>query len=428
MSRIPDDPADDTLREQLDLELDGLPEKYRRPIILFHLEGRSLEETAASLGSPVGTVGAWLSRGRELLRGRLSRRGAGAVTGAVLAALLGREASARTAGWGFARAAARAAAGGAVSPAVHHLTQGALNMMLFAKLKAAGIALVAASAFVAANAGLFSGAGAPLAAATPTSPSISDPAPLQELPQVRVTFEATERAPSPFPETAELVGHWKFDDEKGSATVADASGRGANGKIMGSAVLAEGKLGGALKVDGKGYVEIPNSEDLDKLQEGSFTISAWFKPENVPPGTESANDAQYTLVAKTGWHLGLTYTNEKKFVMTHWLAGEKPEEPVWTGTGAWNDEYEPGRWYHVVGTVDRAAGLVAIYVNGESMNTQDFKANAAPKKYEKETWKIGMASPGAAQWAWPAKGSIDDVRLYNRALSAAEVKSLYDGK
>ena len=87
--------SDDALREMLDGELDGLPEKYRRPLILFHLEGKSLEETAAELGSPAGTVGAWLSRGRELLRRRLVRRGAGAVTGALLAAFLAREASAQ---------------------------------------------------------------------------------------------------------------------------------------------------------------------------------------------------------------------------------------------------------------------------------------------------------------------------------------------
>src|SRR5258706_363545 len=107
------DGADDALRELLDGELDGLPEKYRRPLLLFHLEGKSLEETARALGSPTGTVGAWLSRGRELLRRRLAKRGAGALSGALLAAFLVREASARTASWGFARAAARAAAGGA---------------------------------------------------------------------------------------------------------------------------------------------------------------------------------------------------------------------------------------------------------------------------------------------------------------------------
>jgi hypothetical protein len=263
-------------------------------------------------------------------------------------------------------------------------------------------------------------ASAPVAAAV----RVAAP-PLVETP---ITFEAFEPVASPFAPTADLVGHWKLDDAKGSATAADAAGK-ADGKVVGGAVFAEGKVGGALKCDGKGgHVELPNSEELDKLQEGSYSIAAWFKPEAVPPGTESANDASYGIVLKTGWHLGLNYTNEKKFLMTHWLAGDKPEEPVWTGTGAWDEEYEPGHWYHVTGVVDKAGGKVMIYLNGELKNTAEFTPNAAAKKYDKETWKIGIGRPGAENWAWPAKGSIDDVRLYNRAITAAEVKALAEAK
>src|SRR6185436_17756604 len=214
--------SDEALREMLDGELDGLPEKYRRPLILFHLEEKSLEETAAALGSPTGTVGAWLSRGRELLRRRLVRRGAGAVTGGLLAAFLAREASAHAAGWGFARAAARAAAGGAASPSVVTLTQGALNMMLFAKLKAAAVALIAAGAFLGANSALFTRHPAAAEASAPSSLARSVEVPA--IVETPITFEPFERAESPFPATSDLVAHWKFDDEKGSTTAADATG------------------------------------------------------------------------------------------------------------------------------------------------------------------------------------------------------------
>src|SRR5262245_59237914 len=81
------------LQPVLDDELNRLPEKYRVPLVLCYLEGRTNEETGRLLGLPVGTVKSRLARARERLRGRLSRRGL-SVAPALLATTLVRRAAA----------------------------------------------------------------------------------------------------------------------------------------------------------------------------------------------------------------------------------------------------------------------------------------------------------------------------------------------
>lgn len=179
--------------------------------------------------------------------------------------------------------------------------------------------------------------------------------------------------------------------------------------------------GPGLKFDpasGEGYAEIANSPSVEKLQEGNYTLTAWFKPLAEPAGTGWANDASYGIVVKAGYHLGLSYSHGKRFVMTHWLKGEKGASAESGGM------FDPGKFYHLAGVVDRSAGTVKLYVDGHLEGQASFPVNAAARPYGATPWRLGIAKPGAEGYRWSAHGIIGEVSMLKTALAAEQVKML----
>jgi RNA polymerase sigma factor (sigma-70 family) len=149
-----DSPVERDWQPILDEEIDRLPERYRRPVVLCHLQGCTLAEAARQLGCPRGTVAVRLVRARQRLRLRLTRRGV-VLTAALSVALAG----GRTAPAALVKATVRSALGYALDGAasalpapVLTLTEGVLRAMFLSKLKFATTALLA-TALVGAGAG-----------------------------------------------------------------------------------------------------------------------------------------------------------------------------------------------------------------------------------------------------------------------------------
>jgi uncharacterized protein (TIGR03382 family) len=229
-------------------------------------------------------------------------------------------------------------------------------------------------------------------------------------------------------------GYWALDEIQGPSAF-DAAG-GGHGTWNGTPTRLGSALptvsyanSGALGFSDAGadqFVALPNTTALDTLQSDSYSISAWFRPASVPPGTAGANNANYAIVCKAGWHEGLLYDNARQFMFQHWTVNAAGES-VWNGTGTWGVTHAPGSWYHVVGTWDRAAGLVSIYVNGTRRGQTAWAANAPNRDFGTTPWRIGIAGPAYVNYKWQANGAIDDVRLYGYALSAIQVETLAAG-
>lgn len=131
------------VRRELDAAFEHLPEKYRAPLILCYLEGKTNAEAAHELGWPIGSISKRLARGRELLRRRMAQRGT-LLTAGMFAALLTENAT--TAATPAPLAAATTAAmrllaagqgtiASCTSPSVAALTRGVLRVMRLVKLR-----------------------------------------------------------------------------------------------------------------------------------------------------------------------------------------------------------------------------------------------------------------------------------------------------
>jgi RNA polymerase sigma factor (sigma-70 family) len=165
----------DDVRPIIDEEVNRLPEKYRRPIVLCYFEGKTYEEVARLLGWPAGTASTRLARARALLRGRLTRRGLALSSGALAAGLAQAPVSsaevcllAESTVYAALRLGIQPGAAG-ISSQVVALTEGVVRTMLRRKMKTmAGVLLAVSMTFGGAGLVYRHGLGGPVSAADPS--------------------------------------------------------------------------------------------------------------------------------------------------------------------------------------------------------------------------------------------------------------------
>lgn len=197
---------------------------------------------------------------------------------------------------------------------------------------------------------------------------------------------------------ANLVGWWKFD---GRGTVeTDASGAGNNAQII-NATRVNGKSGGAVDIASGDYVLVADDASLDIS--GDMSITFWVNADTI-----TANDP---LIRKSGAYL-IRFKAGGDIQL--FLYGR--EDPNANNYHDFDVNVSSGVWEHV-GVVVNSSD-VYVYKNGSQEDTTTFSGST--------TITAGVLDMGRGAGNDFTDGKLDDTRIYSRALTAAEIKSIYD--
>ena len=207
-------------------------------------------------------------------------------------------------------------------------------------------------------------------------------------------------------EPAGLDLHLSLDEGQGNSA-SDSIDSGRKGAVKGSSHWVDGKFGKAFRLDGKNYIEFGDHANFDRTD--AFSFGAWIRPEGNGAPLAKMNDGNKFR----GWDLYLNGGNVGMHLISAW-----PNDALKVMS---NGKVQNGKWNHVFVTHDgsgTAAG-VKVYINGKSQGLKVEQNNLRSSTRSKASLKIGRRQPGS-----PYKGQIDDVRIYGRALSGAEVAAL----
>jgi len=206
-----------------------------------------------------------------------------------------------------------------------------------------------------------------------------------------------------------LVGYWPMNE--GTSTRAkDFSGSGNNGVLTSfptNPTWVDGRRGKALNFDGSDdFINLQDSTSLDLTTRA--TISVWVKLDK-----NNNTNGQAIIGRNTNGYILAIYSP------TYGVTANR-NKITWSKNGVdeivSNSTVTLGRWFHIVATHDN--GTRKIYVNGLEDGTGSAKANFNALS---DAMFIGKQSAAG----WNFQGTIDDLRLYNRALSASEAYALY---
>lgn len=199
-----------------------------------------------------------------------------------------------------------------------------------------------------------------------------------------------------------LVAYWPFDEGTGK-TAEDVTGNGHHGKFAGAPKWVDGKFGTALEFDGE-EDHVVVADDAALAIEENITFMAWFSPGDVLT-------SRRLMVKNNSIFVIFDFGNKDSIDFL-----VKPDNTFAEST---TTDWKVGEWYHFAGTFD--GKTMKVYVNGKLEGEAANNVPIAPS--DLELW-IGGDDFGRPTDFFP--GTIDEVRLYEKTLTEAEIQKVME--
>ncbi len=214
-----------------------------------------------------------------------------------------------------------------------------------------------------------------------------------------------------------LVGYWRFDEATGSGSARDLSGHGNDCLLRGldpQGAWTDGRLGGAVSLNGKGWLECPKVEALSGLG-SDLSISLWLRRVGNQQHVRAVVSQQYGSGELDNFHLG--FRNDELWMRTR-FRGQATLAAF---------PRQRGAWHHLAATLD-ASGRTRLFIDGEEV-MQRRRDGQAPLGGGTNPLIIG----GGVNGSDPSvvnelfQGVIDELVVYNRKLDTTEIRALSEG-
>jgi hypothetical protein len=193
-----------------------------------------------------------------------------------------------------------------------------------------------------------------------------------------------------------------FDEGSGNK-VADLSGYGNDGEVVGKAKWVDGKYGGGFYFDGQTHITVPNADPLKKLTH-PMSAGAWVKPETLGGWRNIVE-----MDGRSGWKFGF---RDNRLVWTTYFVKDFIGQTT----------IDTGKWTYVAAVWD--GSKATIYIDGEEDAGGPIPGGGVINVENEPSLDIGFRRSSGASFY---QGAMDDLWVANKALSKDQIKELMDG-